>query len=65
MGNCPCCPKRDGNYNPYVEEDDDYREYDSPNGMFILLNIICKYIQTHTDINKYIPYNIKVIANII
>jgi hypothetical protein len=30
MGNCPCCPKRDGNYNPYVEDDDDYREYDSP-----------------------------------
>eukprot|EP00026_Physarum_polycephalum_P014156 Phypoly_transcript_14637.p1 GENE.Phypoly_transcript_14637~~Phypoly_transcript_14637.p1 ORF type:complete len:251 (+),score=49.68 Phypoly_transcript_14637:95-847(+) len=32
MGNCPCCPKKGGNYNPYVEEDDEnYREYDSPN----------------------------------
>lgn len=32
MGNChcPCWPKKPSNYDPYVDDDDDYAEYDSP-----------------------------------
>eukprot|EP01111_Echinosteliopsis_oligospora_P018792 TRINITY_DN8814_c0_g1_i1.p1 TRINITY_DN8814_c0_g1~~TRINITY_DN8814_c0_g1_i1.p1 ORF type:complete len:178 (-),score=44.74 TRINITY_DN8814_c0_g1_i1:170-703(-) len=61
MGNCPCCPRRKKNYDPYIYEDDEYQDSRSssyqPPSPKVSHGSTHSSTQSNSTTSTYTPYN--------